>query len=67
VGSVVSVTPRPLYSLEGNPVPIVLATAWDPGPGSHRDLIPVGYCPVGSESLNLLSHPGPQIMAPCQG
>ena len=64
----VNVTPRPLYSRERYPVPIVQATGWDPGPvwTSAENLASTGIRSpdrlVRNESLYRLHHFGPQIV-----
>jgi hypothetical protein len=59
-----SPTPRPLYSLERDPVPIVQEAGWAPGPVwmGAENLAPTGIRspdrPARSESLYRLSYPG---------
>jgi hypothetical protein len=61
-GWVVSSTPRPHFTHEKDPVPIVQEAGWAPGPvwkdgksRPHRDLIP--YHPARSQSLYRQSYP----------
>jgi hypothetical protein len=64
---VASPTPRPLYSLQKDPVPIVQEAGWAPGPvwTAAENLVPTGIRsadrPARSESLYRLSYPGPHI------
>jgi hypothetical protein len=67
MGSEVNATPRPLYPLERDPVPIVYEAMWAPGPvwADAENLSPTAIRSpdrlARSESLYRLSHPGPHI------
>jgi len=64
---VVDATPRPLYSLERNPKPIVQDDGWAPGPvwTGAENQAPTAISspdrPANSESLYRLGYPGPNM------
>jgi len=68
-GSVVSVTPRPLFTSRINPVPIVQETGWAPGPvwTGAENLASTGIRspdrPDRSQSLHRLSYPAHVILS----
>jgi hypothetical protein len=62
-----SLTPRPLYPRERDPVPVVQEAGWAPGPvwTAAENLAPTGIRSpdrlARSESLYRLSYPGPRV------
>jgi hypothetical protein len=60
--------PRPLFTSGKDPVPIVQEAEWAPGPvwTGAENLAPTGIRspdrPARSQSLYLLSYPGPQLV-----
>jgi len=67
----VSVTPRPLFTPEKDPVPIVQEAGWAPGPvwTGAEDLTPTGirspYRPACSQSLYRLRYPAHKLTKYC--